>query len=157
MWAKPSSATGNVNDKPFYFWTNAQDTRIATDANTGIWDKSISSDIKISRDGKLYVMTEDERKKYLTDMMHDAKVSVKVAYFDNTIRMYAVMKSSDGARTYVQAYEYKDKGAYINNATSIDVYFSVDHAYLTNFIDLKSASNLNGNLNCSKELEHYAS
>ena len=25
------------------------------------------------------------------------------------------------------------------------------------FITLKSASNLNGNLNCSKELEHYAS
>ena len=25
------------------------------------------------------------------------------------------------------------------------------------FIILKSASNLNGNLNCSKELEHYAS
>ena len=24
-------------------------------------------------------------------------------------------------------------------------------------VDLKSASNLNGNLNCSKELEHYAS
>ena len=28
--------------------------------------------------------------------------------------------------------------------------------YTTQFI-LKSASNLNGNLNCSKELEHYAS
>ena len=26
-----------------------------------------------------------------------------------------------------------------------------------NLINLKSASNLNGNLNCSKELEHYAS
>lgn len=26
-----------------------------------------------------------------------------------------------------------------------------------NFYILKSASNLNGNLNCSKELEHYAS
>ena len=25
------------------------------------------------------------------------------------------------------------------------------------FFNLKSASNLNGNLNCSKELEHYAS
>ena len=25
------------------------------------------------------------------------------------------------------------------------------------FSNLKSASNLNGNLNCSKELEHYAS
>ena len=30
------------------------------------------------------------------------------------------------------------------------------HFDLTLFI-LKSASNLNGNLNCSKELEHYAS
>ena len=26
-----------------------------------------------------------------------------------------------------------------------------------NIVNLKSASNLNGNLNCSKELEHYAS
>ena len=25
------------------------------------------------------------------------------------------------------------------------------------YLTLKSASNLNGNLNCSKELEHYAS
>ena len=32
------------------------------------------------------------------------------------------------------------------------------HTVTVNFIDnLKSASNLNGNLNCSKELEHYAS
>lgn len=142
LWAKPSSATGNVNDKPFYFWTNAQDTRIATDVNTGIWDKSISSDIKISRDGKLYVMTEDERNTYLSDMGKSAQVTVKVAYFDNTIRMYAVIKSSNETRTYVQAYEYKGKGAYINNAPSIDVYFSVDHAYLTNFIYDKAAVDL---------------
>ena len=27
----------------------------------------------------------------------------------------------------------------------------------TSLVNLKSASNLNGNLNCSKELEHYAS
>ena len=32
------------------------------------------------------------------------------------------------------------------------------YKYLTLFVfSLKSASNLNGNLNCSKELEHYAS
>ena len=31
-------------------------------------------------------------------------------------------------------------------------YYSDYHQY-----NLKSASNLNGNLNCSKELEHYAS
>ena len=30
---------------------------------------------------------------------------------------------------------------------------NIDYVYLS----LKSASNLNGNLNCSKELEHYAS
>lgn len=132
MWAKPSSATGNVNDKPFYFWTNAQDTRIATDANTGIWDKSISSDIKISKDGKLYDMTEDERNTYRSDMANNAKVNVKVAYFDNTIRMYAVIKSSDESRIYVQAYTYNNT-SYIKDAQSIDVYFSVDHAYLTNF------------------------
>lgn len=141
MWAKPSSATGNVNDKPFYFWTNAQDTRYATDDNTGIWDKSISSDIKISRDRKLYVMTPEERNTYLSDMGDNAKVSVKVAYFDNTIRMYAVIKSRDETRTYVQAYEYKND-KYINNASSIDVYFSVDHAYLTNFIYDKAAVDL---------------
>ena len=35
-------------------------------------------------------------------------------------------------------------------------YFSDLVLYANHFI-LKSASNLNGNLNCSKELEHYAS
>ena len=35
---------------------------------------------------------------------------------------------------------------------------SVQEGNLTySFVNLKSASNLNGNLNCSKELEHYAS
>ena len=29
--------------------------------------------------------------------------------------------------------------------------------FSSNKYNLKSASNLNGNLNCSKELEHYAS
>ena len=140
LWAKPSSATGNVSSNPFYFWTNAQDTRYATDATTGIWDQSEGSYLKISKEGKLYDMTATERNTYRSDMGNNAEVSVKVAYFDNTIRMYAVIKSSDETRTYVQAYEYKDKGAYIYNATSIDVYFSVDHAYLTNFIDKDAVS-----------------
>ena len=33
----------------------------------------------------------------------------------------------------------------------------VDYQLGSAIINLKSASNLNGNLNCSKELEHYAS
>ena len=35
-------------------------------------------------------------------------------------------------------------------------YGSILHLKI-NILILKSASNLNGNLNCSKELEHYAS
>ena len=37
-------------------------------------------------------------------------------------------------------------------------YFSKNNRiFAKNIFVLKSASNLNGNLNCSKELEHYAS
>lgn len=135
MWAKPTGSGGSVNSNPFYFWTNAQDTRYAEDNNTGIWTKCVSTDLKISRGGKLYDMNNDERDQFRKDMCDNATVNVKVAYFDNTIRMYAVIKSKDsqdGRRTYVQAYTY-NKASYINGAESIDVYFSVDHAYLTNF------------------------
>ena len=50
-----------------------------------------------------------------------------------------------------------DKGAF-NQIIDIDRYErgeAIDP--LTGMVNLKSASNLNGNLNCSKELEHYAS
>ena len=36
-------------------------------------------------------------------------------------------------------------------------YYSIKQINLIKVFTLKSASNLNGNLNCSKELEHYAS
>ena len=35
--------------------------------------------------------------------------------------------------------------------------FIIEECKVTTKDNLKSASNLNGNLNCSKELEHYAS
>ena len=38
-----------------------------------------------------------------------------------------------------------------------DLYLEKGLFSLGNLLILKSASNLNGNLNCSKELEHYAS
>ena len=46
---------------------------------------------------------------------------------------------------------------FLTNLLSTIHYFSV--CKITSFflINLKSASNLNGNLNCSKELEHYSS
>ena len=54
----------------------------------------------------------------------------------------------------------------VNRRDTCAVYFSSNDIYYPNteeifrkrIVDnLKSASNLNGNLNCSKELEHYAS
>ena len=49
------------------------------------------------------------------------------------------------------SYLYRGKSYYQDIMTSFK---STNRKYL---IILKSASNLNGNLNCSKELEHYAS
>ena len=43
----------------------------------------------------------------------------------------------------------------IKNGFEVTPY--IDENSYKNLINLKSASNLNGNLNCSKELEHYAS
>ena len=40
---------------------------------------------------------------------------------------------------------------------NVEMLSSRHHMSRTSFFNLKSASNLNGNLNCSKELEHYAS
>ena len=56
---------------------------------------------------------------------------------------------------------------YICGVNSLSVFLKRTLGYCTglflvtnlrrNIYNLKSASNLNGNLNCSKELEHYAS
>jgi len=40
---------------------------------------------------------------------------------------------------------------------SISEQTGYEFSYDETLLNLKSASNLNGNLNCSKELEHYAS
>ena len=51
---------------------------------------------------------------------------------------------------------------YYKKDLPINIFYSNDTSpYIDpegkSYINLKSASNLNGNLNCSKELEHYAS
>ena len=54
--------------------------------------------------------------------------------------------------TTLKALDNEDK--YIDNVNFKGWVFTIMRNI---FINLKSASNLNGNLNCSKELEHYAS
>ena len=51
--------------------------------------------------------------------------------------------------------EVKNNTGYIIRKLTFDDFLKGDASYFTKI--LKSASNLNGNLNCSKELEHYAS
>ena len=68
-----------------------------------------------------------------------------------------------GNRSHQFIYNYVKtlKKVYLNSDLEIDIlsqdssdlFFPSDKFYN----NLKSASNLNGNLNCSKELEHYAS
>ena len=38
-----------------------------------------------------------------------------------------------------------------------ELFVELEKYFTLYLVNLKSASNLNGNLNCSKELEHYAS
>nr|WP_306442916.1 hypothetical protein [Odoribacter splanchnicus] len=61
--------------------------------------------------------------------------------------------SSDLKTNYIPYFLYLKV---LNPATQIDLSAGSDQSW--NILSyLKSASNLNGNLNCSKELEHYAS
>ena len=57
-------------------------------------------------------------------------------------RLEDIVFYSNNVKTILDGVSYED---FVND---IRIYYSVI---------LKSASNLNGNLNCSKELEHYAS
>ena len=51
-----------------------------------------------------------------------------------------------------------DKRMYFKNILLNSIFKdTVDYDITEKYMNLKSASNLNGNLNCSKELEHYAS
>ena len=64
----------------------------------------------------------------------------------------------------VERFNIKVMAATVLNSTQVHLLqmFQVDDSQkgleeLKELLYLKSASNLNGNLNCSKELEHYAS
>ena len=53
---------------------------------------------------------------------------------------------------------FSEKQGNVLHGILLIVLFSFSAFYIAEFqFILKSASNLNGNLNCSKELEHYAS
>ena len=45
----------------------------------------------------------------------------------------------------------------ITRKQALTYFYKKEYKNAENLFNLKSASNLNGNLNCSKELEHYAS
>ena len=70
--------------------------------------------------------------------------------FYKAIRLgYILISILIGCMAYNSLYEWQEIEALELGNKKIDE--------LRKEINLKSASNLNGNLNCSKELEHYAS
>ena len=81
----------------------------------------------------------------------------KIGYDKFEQRTY--LKYCNGAETF---YTYDPQRRRLQNLTVNSGGNTImDNAYTydanSKYINLKSASNLNGNLNCSKELEHYAS
>ena len=69
---------------------------------------------------------------------------------------------SDGSIVHPSLFSPNEKEAigvvfWCNDGNNPDIKETAYAVSLEDLEDLKSASNLNGNLNCSKELEHYAS
>ena len=70
--------------------------------------------------------------------------------FDKVVNGDTLVNYSNGSQNLKTGYKkYKPLSVFLQPNAGGD--FTGVHRYL------KSASNLNGNLNCSKELEHYAS
>ena len=88
---------------------------------------------------------------------------VKVTY-DATIDMIPSLKEEEKAQIYAWLIEAREFALDAENSDKKHAAFGKYKGRINNYLakrgydlTLKSASNLNGNLNCSKELEHYAS
>ena len=95
----------------------------------------------------------------------DVKYFDPIDYNSGNPLNYSIVKGDiliamSGATTGKIGYYNLNEIAYLNQRVGkfIPNKTLVNNRYLYHFLlTLKSASNLNGNLNCSKELEHYAS
>ena len=78
------------------------------------------------------------------------KVSIVTVVFNDQENILKTIKS-------VTNQNFKDREYLVIDGGSTDNTKEIINQNISSIDNLKSASNLNGNLNCSKELEHYAS
>lgn len=131
-WALWATNRERANDKrKDYFFMNLAPSIQMYDEESGALAEPEESSLYIKNGNDLETMSDAQMQQFRNDMANGCYVSVKVANYDGIITVYSVMKK-DG-RVYVYATKY-DKYK-INNVTNgtINVFFTVDHALLTNF------------------------
>lgn len=128
-WALWATNRERTNDKrKDYFFMNLVPSMQIYDENSGGLAEPAESSLYIKNGNDLEPLTDAQMQQFRNDMANGCYVSVKVANYDGIITVYSVMKK-DG-RVYVYATKY-DK--YDSSNGAINVFFTVDHALLTNF------------------------
>ncbi len=128
-WALWATNRERTNDKrKDYFFMNLAPSIQMYDEESGALAEPEESSLYIKNGNDLEPLTDAQMQQFRNDMANGCYVSVKVANYDGIITVYSVMKK-DG-RVYVYATKY-DK--YDSSKGAINVFFTVDHALLTNF------------------------
>ncbi len=128
-WALWATNRERANDKrKDYFFMNLAPSIQMYDEESGALAEPEESSLYIKNGNDLEPLTDAQMQQFRNDMANGCYVSVKVANYDGIITVYSVMKK-DG-RVYVYATKY-DK--YDSSKGAINVFFTVDHALLTNF------------------------
>lgn len=128
-WALWATNRERTNDKrKDYFFMNLAPSIQMYDEESGALAEPEESSLYIKNGNDLETMSDAQMQQFRNDMANGCYVSVKVANYDGIITVYSVMKK-DG-RVYVYATKY-DK--YDSSKGAINVFFTVDHALLTNF------------------------
>lgn len=131
-WALWATNRERANDKrKDYFFMNLAPSIQMYDEESGALAEPEESSLYIKNGNDLETMSDAQMQQFRNDMANGCYVSVRVANYDGIITVYSVMKKN--GRVYVYSTRY-DKYK-INNATNgaINVFFTVDHALLTNF------------------------
>lgn len=131
-WALWATNRERTNDKrKDYFFMNLAPSIQMYDEESGALAEPEESSLYIKNGNDLETMSDAQMQQFRNDMANGCYVSVRVANYDGIITVYSVMKKN--GRVYVYSTRY-DKYK-INNATNgaINVFFTVDHALLTNF------------------------
>ena len=116
--------------------------------NEKSWQTEMWNDVFVTKTGKLNANAMDDNGLY--PFFTCSKESYRINHF--AFDCEALLLSGNNATANYDVKYYKGKFNAYQRTYVLTIKNGNSYVYI-----LKSASNLNGNLNCSKELEHYAS